>query len=202
MSREITNTDNPYLRIVREILTSPIDCFDYYLNGTGITRFHLFFLHILLWVYAFLMKSSQNLILLKSQEGFLGLDKPEKWNEGVLASVLVYPVFLVLVYLLDLVRRYYQETILSSVTYRSDLPYLSFLPMSATSIFQIFPKPINYIFLTIGILYSFKVYYLSLRNLANYEKKDFLQMLLYFGILIFSLSFIGLLGLTIYRSYQ
>jgi hypothetical protein len=203
MPEELINApikENSYLKLVREILVSPVDSFDYYLNGTNFGKLHLLLLHFTLWIYAPITRLIQNLILLNISIDFGGIDKPEKWNEGLISSFLIFPIVLVCAYILDRVRNYYQTITSYLGEYRSDLVYLSFLPLSATSVFFFLPKPFNQFIFLIGLLYSMKIYYISLSNLSGYRKSDFGQMFIYFLVLILFISAIVLIAGGVWRN--
>jgi hypothetical protein len=168
-------------RLFIDIFNSPIDAYDFYLNGKILSKRDIFIFHLVLWIYAPLFKLLLNKIILFSIEN---TEDGNKFllSDGVILSFLFYPVFFILGFALEKFRLYYKknEYIKGSPVY--GLGNLAFLPISASSLFWILPKPFNALGIFFAIIYSLRLYYSSLLNMDNFKNTDFKRLFLYFLI--------------------
>jgi hypothetical protein len=176
-------------KILLEIFISPVDAFDFFLNGNIISKWNIFYFQLVMWFYAPIMKLILNGFLLFS----LGepSDSPKQFIlDGLLLSFFVYPFFFVIGLLLDSFRKYYKKNEFIQGEPTNGLGLLSFMPISTSFVFWILPKPLNALGITLSILFSFHLYYSALLNLDNYTKLDLKRLILYFVIVLGILSFI------------
>lgn len=181
-------------RILRDIFISPVDAFDFYLNGGILSRGNLFFFHGVMWIYAPLMKLSLNGILLLLHDE--ASESPEPiFAEGLILSFMIYPVLYTFGSILELFRNYYKRYEFLRDDPAHGIWNLSFVPVSSSFVFWILPKPFNALGILIAFLFTCKLYYSALLNLDNFKRIDFIRMILYFlttlGILTFVLILIG-----------
>lgn len=180
-------------KLFLDVFSSPVDAYDFYANTERIKTLHLLGFHFLFWVYAPLGKLLSNLILIQflkeGEEGKIHLP------DGVMFSFGIYPGLFILGFVLERFRMGYKEANNLPGSNISGLGIISFLPFSSTTLFWIFPKPWNFLFLVLGISYSFKIYYSSLLSFDNFSRQDFIRLILYYlillGILSSILIFIG-----------
>ena len=128
---------------------------------------------------------------------YFGWEAPPKLTEGLTTSTAIYPLVLFLVYHFDilLLRLKAGDTSLNAIEER-DLLLISFLPFSASCLFWIFPKPINFFLIVASLGYSFYLSRMALRNLFGFTAKQFVVFISYVLILCMTLS---ALGLTIFN---
>jgi hypothetical protein len=168
-------------RLFIDIFNSPIDAYDYYINGKVLTQKDLFLFHLLLWIYAPIFKIILNKILLFN---FEANDETSKLliTDGLILSFLIYPILYIIGIGIEKYRIYYKKNEYLKGDPIRGLGSLAFLPISASSIFWILPKPFNAFGILISIIYSVRLYYSSLLNMDNFNKIDFKRLFLYFLI--------------------
>ena len=181
-------------RLFIDIFNSPIDAYDFYLNGKIITKKDLLLFHFLLWLYAPIFKISLNKILLFNYSTY---EETTKLTliDGVLLSFIIYPVFYLIGYGIEKFRVYYKKNEYIKGDPIKGLGNLAFLPISASSIFWMLPKPFNALGILISVFYSMRLYYSSLLNMDNFNNIDFKRLFLYFlisgGIMTLLIIIIG-----------
>ena len=168
-------------RLFIDIFNSPIDAYDFYLNGKILTEKDLFVFHFLLWIYAPFFKIILNKILLFN---YSTIDETTKLTltDGLLLSYFIYPSLYLTGYAIEKFRVYYKKNEYLKGDPLNGLGILAFLPISASSIFWILPKPFNALGILISIFYSIRLYYTSLLSMDNFNKIDFKRFFLYFLI--------------------
>jgi hypothetical protein len=168
-------------RLFIDIFNSPIDAYDFYLNGKILSKKDIFLFHFTLWIYAPLFKLFLNKIILFSIEN---AEDGNKFliTDGVILSFLFYPVFFIFGFALEKFRLFYKKNEFIRGTPVLGLGNLAFLPISASSLFWIFPKPFNAFGILLAIIYSLRLYYSSLLNMDNFSNSDFKRLFLYFLI--------------------
>ena len=176
-------------KVLLEIFISPVDAFDFYLNGNIISKWNIFYFQLGMWFYAPIMKLALNGVL------FISLDESSESPkqpilEGVLLSFFIYPIFFSIGLLLDSFRKYYKKNEFIHGEPTSGIGLLSFIPVSSSFVFWILPKPLNALGVTLSVIFSMHLYYSALLNLDNYTKLDFKRLILYFVIVLGILSFI------------
>jgi hypothetical protein len=176
-------------KILLEIFISPVDAFDFYLNGNIISKWNIFYFQVGMWIYAPIMKLFLNGILFFSLEE--SSESPKQFIlDGLLLSFFIYPTFFLIGLLLDSFRKYYKKNEFIQGEPTGGIGLLSFIPISTSFVFWILPKPLNALGITLSILFSSHLYYSALLNLDNYTKLDFKRLILYFVIVLGILSFI------------
>ena len=186
------NKLNSLIRVFLDLYTSPVDAFDFYQNGNILKKSHIVFFHISLWLYAPISKFIFNFInfyINQPAEDSKGFNQ----YDGLALSFLIYPVFYILGMILESFRNSYKQNEFFKEPPYKGLGNIAFLPISSTSIFWIFPKPFNAIFMFIGIIYSVKLYYSSIINIDNFSRKDFFRLIYYFLSFILIISFFSIL---------
>lgn len=187
------STDNR-IQILSDIFSAPHNAFEFYLNDENAKRSDILKIHFSLWLLAPVSKFLLNLLMSilgnVSAEGSLS----QKLFSGLLSSFIIYPAVIFVIANLDSLRVYYKKInrVENETLFPPDLLLLSFIPFSASSIFWIFPVPINLFFLSVALFYSIQLVFYSLHNVSNYEKKEFLN----FGLL--SLIFLLTGGLVVF----
>lgn len=176
-------------KVLLEIFISPVDAFDFYLNGNLISKWNIFYFQLGMWFYAPIMKLALNGVL------FISLDESSESPkqsilDGVLLSFFIYPIFFAIGLLLDSFRKYYKKNEFIQGEPTSGIGLLSFIPVSSSFVFWILPKPLNALGVTLSVIFSLHLYYSALLNLDNYTKLDFKRLILYFVIVLGILSFI------------
>lgn len=173
-------------KLFHDLFSSPVDAFDFYGNTNILHSWHIFFFHFSLWIYAPLAKLLFNIILIKF---FVNPDENTlQFTDGLIVPISVYPVLYILGWILESFRRSFKEVNLIEGNSYGGIGNISFLAISSTSIFWILPKPINFVFLVIGILYSIKLYYNAILSFDNFSRIDFYKLFMYYFILLGSIS--------------
>jgi hypothetical protein len=179
-------------KILYEIFSRPMDLFDFFLNGS-IRKWEMLLMHFLLWIYAPLCKLAYNFIHIRF---FLGPDSENipKFTEGLLLAAGVYPTIFLLLYIFETFETVFFE-------YYGKLPkrgliYMAFFPFSASCIFWILPKPLNFFGICLSIIISGKNYYEGLINLKELDTIQIKKLLLLFLMftLFFSFLFLMIFG--------
>ena len=189
----IEANDKQEIKLLSDIFTSPQDAFENYQRDSNFTRFDLIRIHISLFLWAPIFKLLHNLFFTFVAVKYWNIEVPAKLTEGLTTSSFLYPAVLFLVYHFDilLLKLRAGDASMDAVEER-DLLLISFLPFSASCLFWIFPKPINF-FLILGSLgYSLYLSQLALRTLFGFTAKQFLVFLSYVLILCMTLSAIAL----------
>lgn len=178
-------------KLFKDLFSVPVDAFDFYHNTNILGFWNIFGFHLILWCFAPLSKLFFNFIqikfLMSNEESGLQM------NDGLLIPSILYPVLYFLGFLLELFRKNFKQANSIEINSFSGIGNISFLAISSTSFFWILPKPINFIFLILGIFYSVKLYYSSVMSFDSFSRKDFYKLLLYFFIFLGILSFIFIL---------
>ncbi|MBE7413178.1 MAG: hypothetical protein L6Q54_14015 [Leptospiraceae bacterium] len=185
-SKENDSTDNK-LRILSDIFSAPHNAYEMYLNDETIGKSDLLRIHLTIWVFAPISKFLLNLILSFTDSSPMDFSFFQKLFSGLPTSFIIYPLVIFVVVNLDSLRVYYKKVnrAQDETLPPPDLLLLSFVPFSASSIFWIFPVPLNLFFISIAFFYSIQLSFYSLQNVSDYGKREFLNFLL--------LSFIFLL---------
>ncbi|MCE9499241.1 MAG: hypothetical protein K8R21_01830 [Leptospira sp.] len=175
-------------QLVVDIFFAPHEAFEEYLSTETVGRRELLTLHFLLWMIAPLFKIVSNLIILLFNTFVQDPNYQGKIFSGVLSSFLIYPAVIFIVSILDILRVYYRKInrVENETLPAHGILLIAFLPFSASSIFWIFPPPVNFIFILISLIYSLQLSHFALENISGYDKKQFM----FFGLisLIFLLS--------------
>ena len=116
-------------------------------------------------------------------------------TDGLLLSYFIYPSLYLTGYAIEKFRVYYKKNEYLKGDPINGLGILAFLPISASSMFWILPKPFNALGILISIFYSIRLYYTSLLSMDNFNKIDFKRLFLYFlisgGILTLLIIIVG-----------
>ena len=183
------------LQILKDIFHSPQDSFDLYLNQKLLNKNNLFFIHFKLASFSILFKLLYNLFIIHMVSKYIPIETIPKWYDGLLLGIGIYFGVVFVVYHLDILLLTLRagENQIEEIENR-DIFLVSFLPFSSSSMFWFLPKPFNYIFIFISIIYSFQLSYLALRRILYFSIIQILVFLVYIFIFIFLLSGI-LLGI-------
>lgn len=190
-------TDKQEIQLLSNIFASPKDAFEDYIKSQSFSRSNLLRIHISLFLLAPVFKILHNLFFTFVGSVYFGWEAPPKLTEGLTTSTAIYPLVLFLVYHFDilLLRLKAGDTSLNAIEER-DLLLISFLPFSASCIFWIFPKPINFFLILASLGYSFYLSKMALQTLFGFTGKQFVVFISYVLILCMTLS---ALALTIFN---
>lgn len=180
-----------YLRgkMLSEVFSRPMDLFDFFLNAS-VRRFEIVLLHLILWLYAPACKLALNFLTLRYFQN-PDVETSFKLTDGLVLSFLVYPLSFFLLYIFERYEVAFFESI--GKTQRRGIIFLAFLPFSASSIFWLLPKPLNFFGIVFSLIISGKNYYEALLNLKELEKIQILKLFIIFFIFILFFSFLFLL---------
>lgn len=193
-------TDKKEIKLLSDIFSSPQDAFENYLYDPNFTRASLFRIHISLFLFAPIFKLFHNLFFTYIASIYFGWDSPSKITEGLTTSFIIYPIILFLIHHLDilLLKLKAGNASMDGIEER-DILLISFIPFSASCMFWLFPKPINF-FLILGACgYSFYLGQMALRTLFGFTGKQFVVFISYVLILCMSLSAILLTAYNLVR---
>lgn len=197
---QIEATDKQEIKLLANVFSSPKDAFEDYNKSQSISRGSLFRIHISLFLFAPIFKLLHNLFFTFVGSVYFGWEAPPKLTEGLTTATAIYPLLLFLVYHFDilLLRLKAGEASVNSIEER-DLLLISFLPFSASSLFWIFPKPINFFLIVASFAYSLYLGKIALRTLFGFTGKQFLVFLSYILIFCMTLSAIALTVFNLVR---
>ncbi|MFB5650897.1 YIP1 family protein [Leptospira wolffii] len=194
---DLTETEKSKLSLLEKIFKSPQDAFDQYLRDSSLGRKELLRLHFALWVLAPVSKVAGNII--KIAWDFVFADSIE-WNifSGALTSFVLYPVLLLIVSQLDVVRVFYKkiDRTKGESFPPADVLTLAFLPFSASAVFWILPGPWHLGLIGIAFLYSSYLCALGMRRASGSDPKE---ILIFFLVGISYLLSIALVFTFIYN---
>lgn len=186
-------TDKQELKLLTDIFASPQDAFENYQRDSNFTRFDLIRIHVSLFLWAPIFKLLHNLFFTFVAVKYWNWETPAKLTEGLTTSSLIYPVVIFLVYHFDilLLKLKAGDAPFEAIAER-DLLLISFLPFSASCLFWVFPKPINFFLILASLGYSLYLSQLALRTLFGFTAKQFIVFTSYILILCMTLSAIAL----------
>jgi hypothetical protein len=175
-------------KILQEIFSIPLDLFDFFLSNS-IKKIEIIFLHLILWIHAPICKLLLNYLTLfyfQSSE----LESNIKLTDGLIFSFLIYPLGFSFLYIFEK----YEIVFLENIDHPNNISviFLAFFPFSASCIFWLLPKPLNFFGICFSIFVSLNNYYQALLNLKNLEKTKILKLFIIFFIIFFFFSFIFL----------
>ncbi len=175
-------------KMLQEIFSIPLDLFDFFLSNS-IKKREIIFLHVLLWIHAPICKFLLNCLTLFYFQN-LELESNLKLTEGLIFSFVVYPLVFSFLYIFEK----YEIVFFESIEHPNTLSviFLAFFPFSASCIFWLLPKPLNFFGICFSIFVSLNNYYQALLNLKNLEKTKILKLFIIFFIIFFFFSFIFL----------
>lgn len=193
-------TDKQEIRLLSNVFASPKDAFEDYIKSQSFSRGNLFRIHFSLFLLAPIFKLLHNLFFTFVGSVHFGWEAPPKLTEGLTTATAIYPLVLFLVYHFDilLLRLRAGEASMNAVEER-DLLLISFLPFSASSMFWIFPKPINFFLIVASLAYSFYLSKIALRTLFGFTGKQFLVFISYALIFCMTLSALALTVFNLVR---
>lgn len=175
----LTAVEKSKLSLLERLFKSPQDAFDLYLRDSSLGRRELLRLHFALWVLAPVSKIFGN--GLKIVWDLIFSDEVE-YNlfSGAIASFLIYPVLLLLVSQLDVVRVFYRKVDRTrGETYPpADVLTVAFLAFSSSSVFWVLPGPWNLGLIGIAFLYSVYLGFLGMRRVTDSSPKEILLFFL------------------------
>ena len=185
--------DKQEIKLLSDIFVSPQDAFETYQKDYNFTRFQLIRIHLCLFIFAPVFKLMHNLFFMYVENKYWNWDVPAKLTDGLTTATVIYPVVLFLVYHFDvlLLKLKAGNASLDAIQER-DIFLISFLPFSASCMFWIFPKPINFFFILAAVGYSLYLAQMALRTLFGFTLKQFLVFISYILILCMTLSAIAL----------
>ncbi len=192
--------DKQETKLLSNIFSSPKDAFEDYIKSPSFSRANLLRIHISLFLLAPIFKILHNLFFTFVGSVHFGWEAPAKLTEGLTTSTALYPLVLFLIYHFDvlLLRLKVGDVSLNAIEER-DLLLISFLPFSASSLFWIFPKPINFFLILASLGYSFYLSKMALQTLFGFTGKQFIVFISYVLIFCMTLSAIGLTAYNLVR---
>lgn len=186
-------TDKEEIKLLSDIFASPQDAFETYQKDYSFTRFDLIRIHVSLFLFAPVFKLLHNLFFTYLANQYWNWEVPAKLTEGLTTATVIYPLVLFLVYHFDilLLKLKAGNASMEAIPER-DIFLISFLPFSASCIFWIFPKPINFFLILAALGYSLFLSQMALRTLFGFTLKQFLVFTSYILIFCMTLSAIAL----------
>lgn len=188
-----TATDKKEILLLSDIFSSPQDAFENYQKSSHFSRFDLIRIHLFLFLWAPIFKFLHNLFFTFVGNKYWNWEAPNKLTDGLTTSFVIYPVVLFLVYHFDilLLKLKAGDAPLEAIAER-DLLLISFVPFSASCLFWILPKPINFFLILGSFGYSFYLSQLALRTLFGFTAKQLLIFSSYVLIFCMTLSALAL----------
>lgn len=183
-----------WIRILSSLFYTPGEAFDLYLNHEKIQPFSLYKTHIYFCLIAVIFRLF-SIGLMSLVDPTI---QPKTYLKGGLVSFLTYFACFLLFIQVDRLRASYcrdQQKVVKSIL------VISFLPVSASAVFQLIPGYIAYIFFSFAWLHSLYLAYISLRLYANFSKKDYLAFLLYIGIFFLVILLFLAIGVQLINYY-
>ncbi|MBK8396479.1 MAG: hypothetical protein IPL26_14750 [Leptospiraceae bacterium] len=181
-------TDKQEIKLLSDIFVSPQDAFETYQRATQFSRFDLIRIHVCLFILAPIFKILHNLFFTYVGNKYWNWELPSKITDGLTTATVIYPAVLILIYYFDiLLLKLRAGDAPIEVIPEKDILLISFLPFTASCIFWMFPKPINFFLILISLTYSFYLAQMALRTLFGFTAKQFIVFISY--ILIFCMTF-------------
>jgi hypothetical protein len=192
--------DKKEIKLLTDVFSSPQDAFEGYIRDPNFSRASIFRIHISLFLFAPIFKLIHNLFFTFVASRYFGLEAPAKLTEGLTTSFVIYPTILFLIYHLDilLLKLKVGEASMDAIEER-DLLLISFIPLSASCMFWLFPKPFNFFLILGAVFYSFYLSKMALRTLLGFTGKQFLVFISYAIILCTTLSAVALTVFNLVR---
>ncbi|TGK07320.1 hypothetical protein EHO59_04210 [Leptospira semungkisensis] len=175
----LTETEKSKLSLLEKIFKAPQEAFDLYLRDSLLGRKELLRLHYALWILAPISKISGNVI--KIILDWLFSDEVEfTLFSGVFTSFLLYPLILIVVSQLDVVRVFYKKVdrVKGENYPPADVLTVAFLPFSASAVFWILPSPLNLGLIGVSFLYSLYLCFVGMKRVSGSESKETLLFFL------------------------
>lgn len=181
-------------RIVEEAFSSPVDLFDFFFEN-HFTLLHYLVLYLLFTLIGVVSKFLSNFLLIQ----FPSENPPAKLTEGLLVTFIFYVIVILSIFFLESFVKNFLKHI--GKQYKRYSIFISFLPLAATSIFFIFPKP----FFTIGLIFGLGVgiynLYKGFKYIYELDQKQLISFLFAIGIFIGALSFLLLFTFNLYKNW-
>ncbi|TGK01491.1 hypothetical protein EHQ53_07615 [Leptospira langatensis] len=187
----LTETEKSKLSLLEKIFKAPQEAFDLYLRDSLLGRKELLRLHYALWALAPISKISGN--VLKIILDWLFSDEVEfSLFSGVFTSILLYPVVLLVVSQLDVLRVFYKKVdrVKGESYPPADVLTVAFLPFSASAIFWILPGPLNLGLIGISFLYSIYLCFVGMKRVSGVDSKETLLFFLVGMAYLLSISLV------------
>ncbi|EQA35315.1 hypothetical protein LEP1GSC047_1235 [Leptospira inadai serovar Lyme str. 10] len=197
----VSEVDKAKLSLLERLFRSPEEAFDLYLREPLLGRKELFRLHYALWILGPIAKFSSNLIRI-AFEWIFAEEVSTSFFSGVLASIVVYPIILFVVFQLDVLRVFYRkiDRTKGESFPPADVLTIAFLPFSASSIFWILPSPFHALFIGIAFLYSYYLCFVGMRRVSGSEAGEFLIFSLTSVAYLLSLALVFTILYNIFRT--
>ncbi len=170
-----TEAEKSKLSLLEKIFKTPQEAFDLYLRDSALGRKELLRLHYALWVVAPVAKMIGNIV--KIVLDWIASEEID-FNifSGAVTSFLIYPILLLVISQLDVVRVFYRkiDRTKGDSFPPADVLTVAFLPFSASSIFWILPGPFHLGLIGIAFLYSSYLCFVGMRRVSGTEPKEIL----------------------------